>query len=93
MKWCCLGFQSHYRAAGRSGQAILIGRDSSGAAEIVMQYRAVDVGNEGRLHSDIPVATVLDIRIVFCPWCGRNAEEWYGQHVDSLYREGLKIRD
>jgi hypothetical protein len=91
MKWCCLGFQSHYEAAGQQGHAILIGRDSMGKPEITMQYRAIDAGKELLIESEIPIATVMDIRIVFCPWCGRNGEEWYGDEVDSLYREGLKI--
>ncbi|MDQ3254539.1 MAG: hypothetical protein M3R15_11630 [Acidobacteriota bacterium] len=53
--------------------------------EIIMLYRAVDAGEESHIHSDIPASIVTDIRIVFCPWCGRNVEELYGKHVDSLY--------
>ena len=91
MKWCCIGFKSHYDSAGQSGHAILIGRDSLGATEIIMQYRAVDAGEESHIQSDIPVSLIIDIRIIFCPWCGSNAEKWYGKSVDSLYREGLEI--
>ncbi|MCM3874411.1 MAG: hypothetical protein ND895_27285 [Pyrinomonadaceae bacterium] len=46
MKWCCIGFKSHYEAAGQRGHAILIGRDSMGKPEVAMRYRAVDIGEE-----------------------------------------------
>jgi len=91
MKWCCIGFKSHYDAAGQRGHAILIGRDSMGKPEVTMQYRAVDIGEELEVKTDSPVSTVVDIRIVFCPWCGRNVEKWYGADVDSLDRKGLRI--
>ena len=90
MKWCCIGFQSHYDTAGERGHAILIGRDSMGQPEITMQYRAIDP-SEKLPVTDIPISTVVDIRIVFCPWCGQNVETWYGKDVDTLYRDGLKI--
>jgi hypothetical protein len=90
MKWCCIGFQSHYDTAGERGHAILIGRDSMGQPEITMQYRAIDP-SETLPVTDIPISTVVDIRIVFCPWCGQNVETWYGKDVDTLYRDGLKI--
>jgi hypothetical protein len=91
MKWCCIGFEAHYEAAGQRGHAILIGRDSLGRPEVAMQYRAVAIGEELEIKTKSPVSTVVDVRIVFCPWCGRNVEEWYGSNVDSLHREGLRI--
>ena len=91
MKWCCIGFKAHYDVAGQRGPAILIGRDSMNSPEVTLQYRAVDMGEELEVKTNSPVCTVVDVRIVFCPWCGRNVEEWYGPEVDSLDRKGLKI--
>lgn len=90
MKWCCIGFKSHYESAGERGHAILIGRDSMGNPEITMQYRALDPTDELPV-TDFPISAVMDIRIVFCPWCGQNVEAVYGKHIDDLYRPGLKI--
>ena len=90
MKWCCVGFKSHYESAGERGHSILIGRDSMENPDITMQYRAIDP-NEQLPVTEFPISTVMDIRIVFCPWCGQNVERWYAKHVDELYRPGLKI--
>jgi hypothetical protein len=90
MKWCCIGFKSHFDCGGERGHAILIGRDSLGKPEITMQYRALNPLDELPV-TDFPISTVMDIRIVFCPWCGQNLETFYGKHVDDLYRPGLKI--
>lgn len=91
MKWCCVVFEGHYGMAGQRGYAILVGRNSSGAPEFTMQYRAVDEGQEQSLHPDVPMSTVIEVGFAYCPWCGRNALKWYGRHVDELFRPGLKI--
>ena len=91
MEWCCIGFKSRYEAAGQNGSAILIGRDTLNAPEFILQYRAVDIGKESHIQSDISASIIVDVRIVFCSWCGVNLEKWYGKHIDSLYREGLEI--
>jgi len=91
MKWCCIGFKSGYEAAGQSGQAILVGRDSLDAPEFILQYRAVDKGKESHIHSDIRASVIIDVRIVFCSWCGVNLNKWYGKHIDFLYREGFEV--
>ncbi len=92
MKWCCVGFKAHYQQAGQQGSSILVGRDSLDAPEVTLQCRVVDSGQEGSITSEKhPVSIVTDIRIVFCPWCGRNAEKWYRKEVDNLFRPDLKI--
>jgi hypothetical protein len=85
-----MGFKANYDCAGTRGHAILVGLDSLNNIEITLQYRAVDPHDQLPL-TDFPIATVVDVRIVFCPWCGRNAEEWYGKYASSLFRPGLKI--
>ncbi len=91
MKWCCIGFKSHYEAAGQRGSAILIGRSSSGVPDFILQFRAVDKGKENFIYSDVPASIIIDIKIMFCFWCGANLEKWYRKHIDFLYREGLEI--
>jgi hypothetical protein len=91
MNWCCVGFKSHYQAAGERGSAILIGRNSSGKTEITMQYRAVNIGEETQIESQTAMSLITDVGIKFCPWCGRNATEWYSSYADELFRRNLKI--
>jgi hypothetical protein len=92
MKWCCPGFESFYGNAGQQGAGILVGRDSIGEPEFIMQYRATDDGYKLAISSEGPVASVVDIRMQYCPWCGRNLEKWYANSVDHLYRPYLKIQ-
>jgi hypothetical protein len=92
MKWCCFGFKVGYESAGRRGGAILVGRDSVGAPDISLQFRAVDKGREDSIRGgDAPISLVEDIRFAFCPWCGRNALKWYRKNIDALFRPDLKI--
>lgn len=89
--WCCIGFKAGYDSAGQRGTGYLIGRDSLDAPEFILQFRAVDKGEESHIQSDISASVVMDIRIVFCPSCGVNLEEFYRKHIDSLHREGLEV--
>lgn len=78
--------------AGHQGAGLLVGRDSLGEPEFMMQYRVMDTGQEIDFTSAGPIALVVDVRLVFCPWCGRNLEKWYRNIIDDLYRPHLKIR-
>jgi hypothetical protein len=57
--------QVSLRSGRAKGHAVLIGRDSIGKREVALQYRAVDIGEELEIKTD--VSTVVDVRIVFCP--------------------------
>ena len=91
MRWCCIAFESRYEAAGERGIAILVGRNSAGKPEFVLQHRAVDKEIESLPITEYPLSVVSDICIHYCPWCGRKLDKWYGKYVDELYRPGLKI--
>ena len=91
VKWCCVGFESFYGEAGHQGAGILVGRDSLGDPEFIMQYRAADADHKLEFTGKDPVASVVDIRLQYCPWCGRNLEEWYRNRIEDLYRPHLKI--
>jgi len=93
MNWCCVQFQNHYATAGEMGLSILVGRDNSGNPEFTLQCRAIDLDVQNIPITDFPITTVLDSRILFCPWCGRNLRKWYRKDIDALYRANLKISD
>lgn len=91
MGWCCLGFENHFNQAGLRGTAVLIGRDSTGRPEFTLQFRAVDKGAERSVNSESPISLVEDIGMCYCPWCGCDLTNWYGNYVDDLYKPDLKI--
>jgi len=92
--WCCIGFKAGYESAGERGTAYLVGRDSLGKPEFIHQFRAVDLGKEEvfNFKNDTPISFAIDCRIVFCPSCGVNLEQFYKNKIDDLDRLGLKIK-
>jgi hypothetical protein len=92
MKWCCFGFKAGYESAGQRGVGILLGRNSSGSPMILMEFRAVDVEQKADFNTSYPVTLSTEIRLIFCPWCGKNAVKWYAEYVDELTREALEIK-
>lgn len=91
MKWCCVAFKAWYELAGHRGFAILVGQDSKGLGEFTFQHRVADMGTPEPPPTDYPVSIISEIDISYCPWCGRNLEEWYGMYIDELCRPHLKI--
>jgi len=91
IKWCCLVFRSWYDDAGSRSFGILVDRDRGGTAEFIFQHRAIDRGTEAVVATDAPLSLVSDIRIVFCPWCGRRLGKWYAKHIRELIRPGLRV--
>ena len=69
----------------------LVGRDSLGKPDFVIQFRSIDSENVPKVLTDFPITTVIEKRIVFCPSCGVNLGKWYGPRVDELHREGIEI--
>jgi len=91
MKWCCITFKDWYETAGERGTGILVGRNSVGKPEFIIQHRAVDREITLLPPTDYPVTTTSEFHISYCPWCGRQLDKWYGKYVDELYRPNLKI--
>ncbi len=91
MNWCCIPFKTWYEAAGERGTAILVGRNSGGKPEFIIQHRAVDKEIASLPPTEYPVTTISELCISYCPWCGRQLDKWYGKNVDELYRPDLKI--
>ena len=96
IKWCCIGFEANYNIAGQRGSAVLVDRDFQGTPQFTLQFRAVDKGNEQSVSSataalQIPISLVVDVGMLYCPWCGGDLEKWYADLADTLYRPDLKI--
>ncbi|SRR6266446_2807768 len=93
MEWCCSAFEDRYYSAATRGIGILVGRNSIGNPEFILQHRAVDKEVIFNLDTEFPISIVTEDHFNYCFWCGRNLDEWYGAYVDDLYRPGLKISD
>lgn len=91
MRWCCATLQDWYAAAGERGIGLLIERSTDGRAVFLLQYRSIDPGKEALVSSQTPVTLSGQVGITFCPWCGQNLENWYGEFVDTLVRPQLKM--
>lgn len=71
--------------------AMLVERNSTGKPAFFIQHRAVNKEIESLPYTEYPISIITDACIVYCPWCGRKLDKWYGKYVDELYRPGLKI--
>lgn len=91
MSWCCENFRARYAEAGKRGTGILVEKYDDGQPKIVLQFRSVEIGEEGLVNSTVLVTTCADEHIRFCPWCGVDLSKWYGGQVDALARPGLSI--
>ena len=91
MRWCCIPFKGWYEEAGKRGTGILVGRNSAGKPEFIIQHRAVDKEIALLPPTDYPVTLISALCISYCPWCGRQLDKWYGKNVDELYRPDLEI--
>jgi hypothetical protein len=90
IKWCCVGFEAAYQAAGERSIAVIVDEDQ-GEPEFFLQSRAVDAGDEQKIDAVVPISLVIENGIQFCPWCGRSLHKWYGTRATELRRPDLRI--
>lgn len=68
MKWCCTTFKGWYDEAGGRGLAVLVEQSEVGPIFLI-QFRSVEMGDEGPKDHPRPLALASQIGILFCPWC------------------------
>ena len=90
-RWCCPGLKAASDCAGQRGLAIFVDGDR-GSARFVLQFRAVDVGNEETTSTSVPTTRVCDATIRFCPWCGEDLLRRYSGELTELRRNDLAIK-
>lgn len=86
MRWCCQSFESAYRQAGQRGFAILIGKDPVIGPYFIWQHRVLDRGREAEVEGPVDLNVISDTGLLFCPWCGKNLQRFYGPPADELGR-------
>jgi hypothetical protein len=60
MKWCCMGFEAHVRAAGVSRFWVFVSMREDHKPIFVLQYRALDLG-ASIPHRDALLSLVTDV--------------------------------
>jgi hypothetical protein len=91
VKWCCLAFQGHYQNAGERTFAVLVDIEASGEAIFIFQHRALEPCDLLPSDLQVPVSVVSEVRINFCPWCGRSLAKWYKRFAAELRKPDLRI--
>lgn len=84
--WCCRVFADHYEQAGERGLTVLVLESSQQGPRFVLQHRAAEPRDEGRVVTPVPVSLVSESDIFYCPWCGRDLSRWYRKHWRELIR-------
>ncbi len=92
MKWCCPVFKSWYENAEFRRFAFLVESSESGKPEFIVQYKSVEDKDIDKLPIlNLPITITGQLRIVYCPSCGKNLEKMYKKQVGELSRPNLKI--
>lgn len=91
-EWCCRFFQTMYDRPGKNGFSIVV-QKNPGVAYFLLQARAVDKGRESEVDvpTTVPLLFVSQISMQFCPSCGVNLKEWYGDRIEGMYSPGLAL--
>jgi hypothetical protein len=88
--WCCTTFKSRFEAAGERDFAIVVDRFLEDYA-FVVQHRALEPDDPGPQNHPLPISTISELHIHFCPWCGRLLEEFYRPRLPAMVRPGLRL--
>jgi hypothetical protein len=92
MRWCCAGFSNNVQMAGERGFSVIVEASENAAPEFIVQHRAVNLGTEFPVVSDVAISLVSDMRIAFCPWCGVSLGAFYGNSAKEIARNDLRVR-
>ena len=84
LKWCCPGVRALHQMAGERTFSILVNSDLSGRAVFTLQHRALNPGAELPSSDGVAVSLVSDLRLQYCPWCGKKLESFYKKQIDAL---------
>lgn len=86
VKHCCTITRDSISRGEERGLSIVPVRNSQFGDFFFLRFRAVAAQHSGRLNgpNDVPIATVIEQAIKYCPWCGANLSETYGRNFDQL---------
>ncbi len=88
-----MGFEGLHGLAGRRGFGLVVGSRPDQTVSFILQHRAVESGEEDRLKAEgCAVSLVSELRLQFCPWCGRNLLKWYGAEVGKVINDQFLMR-
>src|SRR5687767_346006 len=89
-EWCCVAFKGAFEEAGERAFAVLVDRILEGYG-FILQHRALEPNDPGPKDHPGPISLVSEVRIQFCPWCGRSLQDFYRARLAEMVRPGLAI--
>ena len=93
---CCIPLKNLLDDAGRRGVSALVRHTDTGI-NFLLQSRGIDFTDEPKLHPvdlDLSINISCDIKIRFCPFCGRRLQELIDtspEYFDKLAQEHGKF--
>lgn len=86
VRWCCIGFKSAYTIGPHRGvNAVLTSRKQP--LRFALHFRPVEPRDLDALRaSRLPFETslVIEMVIVYCPWCGEDLDKKYHKQIAGL---------
>ena len=84
--WCCSLFCEFVCTDSAVGAGIIVLADRGGKNHFALQFHAVAESSREVLTARIgvfekPVVFAWTGFIKFCPWCGKDLEQFYGRHA------------
>lgn len=78
---CCFQFRNMLEWGGSRGLSIIVtdGSVESKKYLFYIQMRATNADEQNTVPTNVPVALHMNLSIDFCPWCGKNLQQFYSQ--------------
>jgi len=89
MRFCCRGIEELHRNSGLREFAVFTARYPDGYV-FVLQHRALDP-DALPPFSESPMSTVSELLLNYCPWCGGDLKQFYGDQLNELDKSELKL--
>jgi hypothetical protein len=91
MAFCCEQFRLNFEMAGTRGFGVFsVGRFYKDKPAFIIQHRALDLNADPPMFAPSPLSLVSEMHIQFCPWCGTQLEEFYGNSPE-ITKPDLKL--
>ena len=86
VSYCCKLFEKAIKSKGHGGLAIIPTKSHLFGLYFILEFRAVDEGNENTEMDTGNVKFYLSVQqaIKFCPWCGKNLTTFYSKQQEGL---------
>lgn len=89
MNFCCHGIEKLHENSGLREFGVFTARYPDGFV-FVLQHRALDP-DALPPFTESPMSTVSELLLNYCPCCGVNLKQFYGDQLKELDKSSLKL--